>query len=85
MTIKGKTRWVSDVELFSEHFDNTGRDLARVGEKSTEKPNGYQLGGKSKSVVVAAFAEDDIAIRVIEVKVALQLLHGGFPRKPAVA
>jgi hypothetical protein len=85
MTIEDKARCVPDVELFREHSDDTGRDLARVGEKSAKIPNSSQLDGKSKPVVVATFAEDDLAIRIIEVKVALQLLHRGFPRKPTVA
>jgi hypothetical protein len=72
------------VELFCKHFDDTGRNLARVGEKSAKESNSSQLDCKSKPVMVASLAGDDLQIHIIEVKVAPQLLHRGLSRKPAI-
>src|SRR5436309_9735713 len=52
LEIAGEDCRIGNVELGSERQDNAVRNLGRIGQERTQKPNGIELEGKAKARMV---------------------------------
>ena len=60
-----------DVELPGEAVDDARRDAREILKEGAKKTGGAELDGKPQTAMVAAMRVDELAIRIVQVEVAV--------------
>jgi len=76
---------IDDAELAREVDRDAGRRVDRVLEKGAEEPHRTELDSVSQPHGVRAFGSREIAIGIVEMEMACELVGGGLTRVPAIA
>lgn len=83
--VAGQASRVDDLQLGGNVGDDTRRHVGRVVQEGTEEADGTQLDGKAEAAGVAAVLIDELAISIIEMEIASELVRGRLASKAAIA
>lgn len=73
------------MKLPCHHPHDSGRDITGIHQESAKESNRSRLQSKPEPVVMAAFAQRKVTIRIIQAEVPRQLLFRWLSGKAAVA
>ena len=82
--IAGEDRRIGNVELGSQRQDDAVRNIGRIGQERTQKPNRTELEGKAQARVLVTTRFQQRAVSVIEMKVKGQLFWGWLSHIAAI-
>jgi hypothetical protein len=81
MQVAVQTGGIGDPQLVRQVRDRRGRDLARVCQKRSQKPDRCELDGEAQARVIFAQLIDVAAIAIVEVKYWASCAHEGSAEK----
>lgn len=84
MAIAGQLIEMADLQLTDERLQHRIRHVQRVFEKGAEKAGGGELQRKAQPVMAPALGANHGMIRVIQLKIAGQLVGAGVAHIPAI-